>query len=147
MVYATDLKSVSCKGVWVRVPPRAPIFPSEGCQLKWQPMHSNGGAFRDEVQKPDFKPVLLDSMVVEAVRPYRMLFDDLHLDPAKSGKLSRLLAERLLSTARTRDYSGHVDGVLYHNADEIDSEIRSVLGDDDYRNIRSIRERCPRMSP
>src|SRR5665213_3992 len=26
MVYATDLKSVTCKGVWVRVPLRAPSF-------------------------------------------------------------------------------------------------------------------------
>ena len=26
MVYASDLKSVSCKGVWVRVPPRAPAI-------------------------------------------------------------------------------------------------------------------------
>ena len=25
MVYATDLKSVICKDVWVRVPPRAPL--------------------------------------------------------------------------------------------------------------------------
>ena len=26
MVYATDLKSVICKDVWVRVPPRAPFL-------------------------------------------------------------------------------------------------------------------------
>ena len=58
MVDAADLKSASCKGVWVRVPPSAVYQPHRNSRIKGQKFHfmtNNKAQMSKKAQNPNDK--------------------------------------------------------------------------------------------